>query len=343
MAFFRRRPRVDGVINENAGLGTPREGLAAVVRGILSAPRNPGKIHTTKDLEDLKLAARDIQESEPDILVIAGGDGTLHTSATRILREHERTPDKRSPKWLLIPIGSMNTVATSLKIARRTRSPKEFAQTVRRKLDRNAPFDIAHAYPLRISRWERADADPVIEYGFLLGAAFPVNFMKLYNRADLKKQGPWRAVKLIFSLIVSELLIKLRIRKRRFDIMEPVYAEVTLTDLKGEKSTCPYLEHKALMISSVDQIGFGARGMPDAMREPECFMFRSSRLSFWGLLASAGQLWAGLPMMKTHDRTVPKLRIDFKKPTELQLDGELKPPCIRVDVECGPLLEFITG
>lgn len=343
MVRFRRRPKVDGVINEQSGLGTPREGMSFAVRAILSAPRNPGKIHSTKDLQELVVAAQQIDDAKPDIVAIAGGDGTLHTTLTEIMKKHEVNPDKQMPKILLIPTGTMNTVATALKIARLSRSPKEFARIVRRKLDSNAPFDIAHAHPMRITRYESLDEEPTVEYGFLYGSAMVVNFMKLYYGVDVKKQGAWHAVKVVFRLLLIELLASMKIRKKRFDVVEPVGAKVTFTDINDKESVCKYRNHIAILIASVDQVGFGCRAMPDAMSRPECFMFRSTQLSFWGLIASLGQLWAGLPLLKTVDKTVPRLIIEYDEPTQTLIDGEMKPPSVRDEIEIGPLLEFIIG
>lgn len=340
---FRRRPKVDGVINEQSGLGTPREGMSFAVRAILSAPRNPGKIHSTKDLQELEVAAQEIDDAKPDIVAIAGGDGTLHTTLTEIMKRHEQNPDKQMPKILLIPTGTMNLVATALKIARLSRSPKEFARTVRRKLDSNAPFDIAHAHPMRITRYASLDEEPTVEYGFMYGSAMVVNFMQLYYSADVKKQGAWQAIKVVLRLLLAELLVSMKVRKRRFNVMEPVGARVVFSDLDEAESVCRYHNHNVMMVASVDQVGFGCKAMPDAMSQPECFMFRSSQLSFWGFIASLGQLWAGLPLLKTVDRTVPKLIIDYDKPTPSQIDGEMKPPSVRDVIEIGPVLEFITG
>lgn len=317
--------------------------MGFAIRAILSAPRNPGRIHSTKDLKELEVAAQAIDDAKPDIVAIAGGDGTLHATLTEIMKKHERNPDKQMPKILLIPTGTMNLVATSLKIARLSRSPKEFAQTVRRKLDSNAPFDIVHAHPMRITRYASLDEEPTVEYGFLYGSAMIVNFMSLYYGVDVKKQGAWHAVKVICRLLFVELLASMKIRKKRFDVMKSVGAKVTFTDINDRESVCKFHDHNLIMVASVDQIGFGCRAMPDAMSQPECFMFRSSQLSFWGLIASLGQLWAGLPLMKTVDKTVPKLVIEYDEPTPAQIDGEMKSPSVRDEIEIGPLLEFIIG
>jgi hypothetical protein len=72
-------------------------------------------------------------------------------------------------------------------------------------------------------------------------------------------------------------------------------------------------------------------------------MLRSTHLSLWGLVASLGPLWAGLPLPATFDAVVPHSRIDYQDPTIATVDGDMKPPRNCDIIACGPVVSFITG
>ena len=72
-------------------------------------------------------------------------------------------------------------------------------------------------------------------------------------------------------------------------------------------------------------------------------MFRSTQLTFWGIAASLGPLWAGLPLPATFDAVVPCVRIDYQEPTIATIDGDMKAPTNCDVIACGPTLSFITG
>ena len=56
---------------------------------------------TLSALED---AVKQLGRDRPDILVIAGGDSTVHQTLSKVLLEHERSPAAPIPQILIIPI-----------------------------------------------------------------------------------------------------------------------------------------------------------------------------------------------------------------------------------------------
>lgn len=314
------------VTNPNAGKNTPRAGLGKVVASILATPRWTYNPRTLIALEE---TAKALSRDRPDILVIAGGDGSVHQTLSKVLLEHKRLPGTPLPQILIIPIGTMNNLATTIGL---TRHPAvKLAELVAAKLRENRPLDLTHLSPLQIND----------EYGFIYGTGLPVNFLQKYYE-DRKHRGRMRALKVILATLGNEIASLVTFRKSKQILTRPVHAQITLPD-GNEPPMAPFTTHSGILCASIDQVGLGCRAMPEARSRPGCFMLRSTHLSFWGLAMSLGALWFGLPLPATFDAVVPHLTIDYQEPTIATVDGDLKPPRTRDLITCGPSLSFITG
>lgn len=321
---MRRQRKVAAFTNPNAGKNTPRAGLGRVVASILTTP---SWTYDTRTLEELEEKCEGLRRTRPDTIVVVGGDGTVHQTLTRIIREYQAS-GLPFPQVLIVPTGTMNTVATTLGL---TRHPAvRFAELIAAKIRENRPFDHVHLAPLRIND----------EYGFLYGSGIVVNFLDQYYLD--KNRGPKRAVKVILGALWHELSHRLTFRKPRNPLMKQVHAKISLPD-GNDPPVAPYMTHTGIMVGSVDQIGMGCKGLPDARSKPGTFMLRDTALSFWGLAANLGMLWAGYSMPKTFDANVSRLVIDYEEPTIVQVDGDLKAPTLRDVIDLGPTLQFITG
>jgi hypothetical protein len=314
------------VTNPNAGKNTPRAGLGKVIASILATPRWTYNPETLSALAD---SAKELNRDRPDILVIAGGDGSVHQTLSKVLLEHERSPDTPLPQILVIPIGTMNNLATTIGL---TRHPAvKLAELLAVKIRENRSLDITHVSPLKIND----------EYGFLYGTGLPVNFLQKYYE-DPKKRGAKRALKVILATLGNEIASLVTFRKSKQILTRPVHAKITLPD-GNEPPVAPFMTHTGILCAAIDQVGLGCRAMPEARSKPGCFMLRSTHLSFWGLAMSVGALWVGLPLPATFDAVVPHLTIDYQEPTIATVDGDMKPPRTCDVITCGPTVSFITG
>ncbi|HSD12485.1 MAG TPA: diacylglycerol kinase family protein [Patescibacteria group bacterium] len=321
---MRRQRKVAAFTNPNAGKNTPRAGLGRVVASILTTP---SWVYDTRTLEELEERCEGLRRSRPDTIVVIGGDGTVHQTLTRIIREYQQS-GLPMPQILIIPTGTMNTVATTLGL---TRHPAvRLAELISAKIRENRPFDHVHLAPLKVND----------EYGFLYGSGIVVNFLEEYYRDH--NRGTKRAVKVILGSLLHELGCLVTFRKPKNPLMRQVHAKITLPD-GNEPPVAPFMTHTGIMVGAVDQIGMGCKGLPDARSRPGTFMLRDTALSFWGLAANLGMLWAGMPMPKTYDVNVSRLVVDYEQPTVTQIDGDIKAPTTRDVIECGPTLSFITG
>ncbi len=321
---MRRQRKVAAFTNPNAGKNTPRAGLGRVAASILTTP---SWVYDTRTLEGLEERCEGLRRSRPDTIVVIGGDGTVHQTLTRIIREYQQS-GLSMPQILIIPTGTMNTVATTLGL---TRHPAiRLAELISAKISENRPFDHVHLAPLKVND----------EYGFLYGSGIVVNFLEEYYRD--KNRGTKRAVKVILGSLLHELGCLVTFRKPKNPLMRQVHAKITLPD-GNDPPVAPFMTRTGIMVGAVDQIGMGCKGLPDARSRPGTFMLRDTALSFWGLAANLGMLWAGMPMPKTYDVNVSRLVVDYEQPTVTQIDGDIKAPTTRDVIECGPTLSFITG
>ena len=318
--------KVAVVTNPKAGKNTPRAGLGKVISSILATPR---WTYNPETLSALEGAAKQLSHDRPDILVIAGGDGTVHQTLSKVLLEHEHSPATPIPQILIIPIGTMNNLATTLGL---TKHPAvKLAELVAAKIRDKRPLDVMPLNPIKIND----------EFGFFYGTGLPVNFLQKYYE-DRKRRGPKRAIKVVLATLGNEIVSLLTFRKSKQILTRPVHATITLPD-GNDPSVAPSTTHTGIICASIDDIGLGCRAMPQARSQPGCFMLRSTRLSFWGLVASLGPLWAGLPLPATFDAVVPHLPIDYQEPTIATVDGDIKPPRTNDVIGCGPTVSFITG
>jgi hypothetical protein len=351
--------KVTVVTNKNSGRGTPRAGLGKVIGSILATPY---RHYDTATLRELDGAVEAIGNDRPDIVAWAGGDGSVHHMVTRLVHKYADI-GAPLPRLLYIPTGTMNNLAHSIDL---TRMPAvDFAKMIAAKLEAqrrgaNLPFQTAALDPIRVN------GD---KYCFLYGAGLPVNILHEYEKVGYRCEnrdacgfvctwavgtqlkgecpmcghkvakeglGPWRAIKVILAAFWS--------RRLRKSLTRPVHARIALPE-GNDPPVAPFMTHTGIIVATVDQLGMGMRGMPDAMSRPGHFMLRSTQLTFWGLTlpTTLGALWSGLPLPKSFDAVVPRLTIEYEEPTVTTLDGEIMAPTFRDTLECGPRISFITG
>ncbi len=320
------KTKVAVVSNANAGKNTSRAGLGLVIGKILATPTYH---YNTADLAELDEAAIELNRDRPDIVVIAGGDGTVKQTITRILLAHEASPNQPLPQFLIIPTGTMNVVGNVLGLTRY--SAVKMAQRMRTQIQSGRPLNVAHLNPIRVND----------EFGFLYASGLPVNLLKSYYE-DKEVRGPRGALRVILQALRNELWSLLTFRKSKQLLTKPVHAKITLPD-GHDPPVGPYMTHTTIMCGAVDEVGLGCRALPDAMSAPGHFMLRSSNMSFWGYMASMGAAWAGMPLPRTFDTTVPNAVIEYQEPTICTLDGEMNAPTTRDVLTSGPTLSFVVG
>lgn len=323
-----KQAKIAAIANPNAGKHTPRAGLGTVIAKIMAAPRYT---FATQTLDALQGAAASIHAVRPDIVAFSGGDGTLNATLNALGREYGKTPGAPFPKILLFPTGTENVVASSLRLTGSPEMLVENARAIREKLDAGAPLGTAHLHTLGIND----------RLGFLYGAGVPVHILRsVYAHAAL---GPKRRVfKTVTDALWKELCASATFRKSPQVLTKPVHAKLSYPQ-GSDPPYCPLMTHSAIIAGTVDEIGMGFRGLPDARKHHGRFMVRSTGLGFWGLLRSAGHLLTGISHPSIHDAVPTHVDIEYAEPTTITIDGEILEGRTHDRLICGPLVTFITG
>ena len=328
----KKNDKVHVVNNTNAGKHTSHAGIGYVIGQILSQPRNPNKIYDTETLTDLEDAAKQIACDRPGLVVIVGGDGTVHLTLSQLLTKYSEDFSEL-PDIVIIPTGTMNLVATSVGCNRVILPPKALAQRIADQMDASWTFFYSQARVMKIND----------QYGFIYGTGLPVHVLESYYDDSGLRGGP-QALKVLSRSVWCEALSRIGLNKSSEGLLEPIHATIRIDG--HDPPFAPYMTHTAILASSIDQVGFGCRAMPDALHygvRDGRFLIRSTQLTYLQLLAMVGQLWAGLPMPETFDAPVKKVVIEYKQPVTRMIDGELEKGITRDVIEIGPLLRFIVG
>lgn len=331
-----RNGKMHIVTNPNAGKHTGHAGIGYVIGRILSQPKNPNKLYDTKTLQDLEGVAEQInRDTDPGkIVAIASGDGGVHHVITRVVKRH-LDGGLDLPDFAIIPVGTMNMVATAIGCNRIIMPPKSLAERIRDKLDSGKEFEYVHCRVMKING----------EYGFIFGVGLPIHLLESYYDDGSDMRGGPQAAKVIFGSLWRELVAKMTFGRKKEGLLEPLHATVRLP---GHHPPCaPLMSHTAIMASTIDQLGFGCRAMPDALaigQREKRFLLRSTGLTYLGAAMMIGQIWAGFSLPDTFDAAVAKAEIGFiHEPSKFMIDGEFKPAVGSVTIEAGPLLRFIVG
>jgi hypothetical protein len=335
-ATERQNGKMHIVTNPNAGKHTGHAGIGYVIGRILSQPKNPNKLYDTQTLQDLEGVAEQInRDTDPGkIVAIASGDGGVHHVITRVVTRH-LDEGLDLPDFAIIPVGTMNMVATAIGCNRIIMPPKGLAERITDKLAAGQPFEYVHCRVMKING----------EHGFIFGAGLPIHLLESYYDETSDVRGGPQAAKVVFGSIWRELVAKLTFGRKKDGLMEPLHASVRLPD--HDPPCAPLMSHTAILASTIDQLGFGCRAMPDALaigQREKRFFLRSTGLTYLGAAMVIGQLWAGFSLPDTFDAAVARAEIEFiREPARFIIDGEFKPAAKSVKIEAGPLLRFIVG
>ncbi len=335
--------RIEYFWNKNAGKGTEREGVGEdIARQLASSPFET-LVHGTKTFEELDAAVQGIVRRRPHIVALSGGDGTLNVVLTRILNAYADALVPDLPMFLYAPTGTMRLVGASLglndvapeRLVANTLAMlvaggrRPFGDGTLLRAEASAlQVPIARSHILRVND----------EYGFIWGAGIPVNFLNLYYEGD--RLGHFGAGRVLFETFTDEIVSVMTLSESRKLLTRPVRGRITLPD-DGFTDPITTTSHTAILASTVEQLGFGFRGMPHARSQPGKFMLRATDLSFFELGAMAPMLALGTALPGVSDAVIDQMVVQWEDPTRTTVDGEMREPHNQDIVACGPELMFL--
>lgn len=229
--------------------------------------------------------------SEKDILGIYGGDGTLHHTLTKCFEYY----DGKIPQILFVKGGTINSVADDMKLG----------DNIERAVFRIRQ-DKYKSVLKPVMKFETSNNS---EYGFIYGSGMIYEFINEYLKGDV------RGAPKVFSLVGRMLTDNLFRKQMMKEIDASIHAE------NGSKYVA-FNEHNVMIISTVKNMGFGVKMMPQAGDHGKT-QLRGGMISEADIINNIVNAYTN-PIHGVHSRLADHIRITPKKSFNYVLDGELK-------------------
>jgi diacylglycerol kinase family enzyme len=303
--------------------------------GVISNPRarknvtNPNRVErlrqilgreavfrTTQTPEEISDAAHEFRREEIDILVIDGGDGTLHHTLSAFIPIYNGMD---LPPIGLLRGGTMNTIAHSLGIKGLSEA---ILQRILSAIKGRGPFEIVRADALQVND----------RYGFIFGLGFPVNLLKAYYRGE--GRGKWKSIRVLLKILFSSL------KKDGGDsnFFRPFKADIWLN---GER--LPIGRYTAILGSTVKEVGLGFKPTRRAGEREGFFQILCCEMGPKRMGLTALKILLGMELRdsKLFDRMATRSVITLEKPVDMQMDGEIFKDQKEIRLHVGPPIQFI--
>ena len=275
-----------------------------------------GVFRKTQNPEEIWDAAREFRRGKIDMLVIDGGDGTLHHTLSTFIPIYKGMD---LPPIVLLGGGTMNTIAKSLGMKGLS---EVILQGIISATRRRAPFEVVRANTLRVND----------RHGFIFGLGFPVSLLKAYYRGQ--GRGTWKTIRVLLKILFSTL------GKGGADgnLFHPFEADIWLD---GEK--VPMGRYTAILGSTVKEVGLGFKPTRRAGEREGLFQILCCDMGpkLMGLTALKVLLGMELSGSKLFDRLVTRTVITLERPVDMQMDGEIFEDQKEIRLHVGPIIRFI--
>ncbi len=306
------------VVNANAGRMLRDPGL---LPGIEQCLDGRAELHLTRDLEELDRVARSLAERQVGHVAICGGDGSAAATLGALWRFY---PRGQLPLISLLRGGTMNTVARSLAVARR--SPQGLLQDLVQRGKRRS-LRLCTVHTLRIGE----------RLGFLFGTGFMVGFLEQYYSAGREKTGPGRALQLMAQVSVDSLRGGDSLR----EMMRPRDVELTLDGRRWPEQ--PYL---ALTAGTVREMGLGFSPFHRMAKASDGFQMLGIDATPRQLVRQLPRIWAGQPMRGGLACDLIGRQATLRSadgPMPYFIDGDLFCDGSTLQIELGPRVRIVLG
>jgi len=308
-------PGIGIVINPHA---RHNRGAADRVELFAEMHGRSGWVRRTASLDELDAAVAEFRQRGIDVLAVCGGDGSFFRALSAMVRCYGPEP---LPYFLPLRGGSMNTVARSVDWARGT-PEAALAQAV-------ADYRAGRGFALTDRHLVGVDGR---YFGFMVAAGSIVAFLSRYY--DSPGRGPWAAAKLVTRVAVSGLVGSPLAR----GIFRHTEARITCD---GEP--LPHGRFTIIYASSITDIGLGFKPTYLATRKRGFFHVLAGPVRAPQVVRRLRRLRHGRPLgIETlYDNLAQHLRVEFSRPTQYMIDGDIFGAATVLDVVTGPRLTII--
>jgi diacylglycerol kinase family enzyme len=225
------------------------------------------------------------------------------------------------PRFLPLRAGSMNTIARSL--LWRHGSPERVLERTVADYRAGRPFEVTERHLIGVDGRH---------FGFMVGAAAVVNFLRLYYGGG--GRGRWAAAKLVGRVAASATAGTALART----VFQRTEADI---DCDGER--VPHRRFTVIYASSITDIGLGFTATYLATRKPGFFHLLAGPLSVGQVLRGLRRLRHGWPLDldDLYDNLAAHVHVEFSRPTEYMIDGDVLGAVTQLDMVTGPRLSII--
>jgi len=279
---------------------------------------NDGLVCLTESLEELEELAQEFRRRQIDLLAICGGDGSFFRALSAMVRVYGDAP---LPMFLPLRAGSMNTLARS--VGCRHGSPERVLVSILADYRAGRPFECTERHLIQVNGEH---------FGFMVGAGAIVNFLRVYYGGP--RSGPWAASKLFLRVVASSLVGSTLSR----GVLQHTEADI---DCDGER--VPHRRFNVIYASSITDIGLGFQVTYLATRKRGFFHVLAGRLQASEVFRRLRRLRKGWPLElpELYDNLARHVRVEFPRPTQYMIDGDILGAVSSVEIATGPRLTII--
>jgi diacylglycerol kinase family enzyme len=288
------------------------------LQSFIDAVGNSGIVRETDSLEAMEELAHEFHARAIDILAVCGGDGSFFRTLSAIVRAYAGDP---LPQFLPLRAGSMNTIARSVG-CRRGSPERVLAHTVS-DYRAGRPFELTERHLIQVNG---------THFGFMVGAGVVVNFLQVYYAG--RASGPRAAGKLFARVMLSSLTHAPLAR----GLLQPIEADIDCDDER-----VPHRRFTFIYASSIMDIGLGLKATYLATRKRGFFHLLAGPITARHVVPRLWRLRHGLPLEidALYDNLARHVRVEFSRPSQYMIDGDVLGVVPQLDVRTGPRLTII--
>lgn len=310
------RPPLVIVTNPRSRRNRRDPGLRERLRALVGAQ---GVVEAPETREELAALAERLAASRPTVLGLHGGDGTSHSVLTALWRAGLR----ELPPVLLLPAGTMNTIASGLGLRGRDLA------VLRRALPRLP--DLA-ACPHTERSLLLADGGDGPQLGFLFGNGVISNYLHAYYEGS--EPTPAKALWVLARGVLSSFVNGAAFRR----LVAPAEVKVEV-----DGSTWTPDRYVAVGAGTVDDIGFRFRPFFRSLQAPGRIHLLGIACPPFAFVLELPRIWLAKPTRHPdiHSTLTPGFTLRSAAPIDFMVDGDFHRGGRRVTVSAGPTVRFL--
>ncbi len=272
-----------------------------------------GKQKITKDLSELTDSVHYFCQQNIELLAINGGDGTISCTLTALIHAYQ---DKPLPKILILPGGTINTLAQNLSIRG---TPEEILYQAINKYSSTGKLACRNLPSLKVNN----------HYGFIFASGTCAHFLQVFYKNKTNALGSLLLLaKIILSRLTSNHLYNQVVRSQYYELS--VEQQGTI-----KHQSC------SVLCSSIKNLPLGIPYFRNIPADQSAFELSS-------IITPARSLPWRLPSLlikkKTHDKvnlTCKNITMQSDYEINYTLDGELYSTNEPITTEIGKTIEFL--